>query len=198
LPNATAINVIVSSGTLAAAGGANGTSSVGGTGGAGGTVFTRSSGFLSNLGVFSSTVGDIGANGGYGAVGLTKTAMTTMPLCGGGGGAGKITGTDFAGGSILAGGVLGRVAGGTGGVAASNGNAGVSTIIPNLLNYSSRKFPFATTGGSGGGANGNGTGGGNGGAGNIGSGGGGAGALLGGTGRVGGKGGDGIVFITAF
>jgi hypothetical protein len=121
-----------------------------------------------------------------------------MALCGGGGGAGKITGTDFGGGSILAGGVLGRVAGGTGGVAASNGNGGVSTIIPNLLAYSSTEFPFATTGGSGGGSNQNGTGGGNGGNGAIGSGGGGAGSLVGGTGRVGGSGGNGIVFITAF
>lgn len=198
-PNTTATNVIIRSGTVGAAGGNNGTTTAGsGTGGAGGTVFTVASGFLSNLGFFSSIAGDAGANAGYGANGSTKTALSTMCLCGGGGGAGKTTGTDFAGGSILAGGVLGRVAGGTGGVAASDGNGGVSTIIPNLLTYSSTQFPFATTGGSGAGSNQNGTGGGNGGNGAIGSGGGGAGALVGGTGRVGGRGGNGIVFITSF
>lgn len=199
LPNTTSTNVIIRSGTVAAAGGVNGTTTLGsGTGGAGGTVFTTASGLLSSLGSFSSTAGDSGGNGGYGANGSTKTAMAVMPLCGGGGGAGKVTGTDFAGGSILAGGVLGRVAGGNAGVAASNGNDGVLTIRPNLLAYSSTEFPFATTGGSGAGANQNGTGGGNGGNGSIGSGGGGAGALVGGTGRVGGNGGNGIVFITAF
>ena len=199
LPNTTATNVIIQSGSVAGVGGSNGNTSVGsGTGGAGGTVFTKSSGFLSNLGTFSSIVGDVGGNAGYGTNGSTKTALSTMALCGGGGGAGKLSGTDFAGGSILAGGVLGRVAGGTGGVAASNGNGGIITIIPNLLSYSSTEFPFASTGGSGAGSNQNGTGGGNGGNGAIGSGGGGAGALVGGTGRVGGNGGNGIVFITTF
>ena len=199
LPNTTAVNVIIRSGAIGAAGGQTGTTTAGtGLGGAGGTVFTSTDGFLSNLGVFSSIAGDAGANAGYGANGSTKTALSTLCLTGGGGGAGKTSGNDFAGGSILAGGVLGRVAGGTAGVAASNGNAGVITINPNLLTYASAKFPFASTGGSGGGSNQTGTGGTNGGNGEIGSGGGGAGAIAGGTGRAGGRGGNGIVFITCF
>lgn len=197
-PNTTAINTIIRSGAAAAVGGGVGNTTVGGAGGAGGTVFTSTLGLLSSLGFYSSISGDAGATGGYGANGLTKTALSNMCFCGGGGGAGKTTGTDFAGGSILAGGVLARVAGGSAGVAASNGNGGIATIRPNLIAYASSALPFATTGGSGGGANQNGTGGGNGGAGEIGSGGGGAGALNGGTGRVGGRGGDGLVIITCF
>jgi hypothetical protein len=165
-------------------------------GGNGGTTFTQTSGNLSSLGIWKSIGGDAGGAGGFASNGSTKTALANSPLCGGGGGAGK-SASNFAGGSILAGGVLGRVAGGSGG--GGNGGKGLITITPNLLTYSSTEFPFATTGGSGGGSNTTiGGGGGNGGAGEIGSGGGGSGAIDGGTGRVGGKGGDGIVIITSF
>ena len=99
-PSTTTTEVIIRSGSVGGAGGTAGTASVAGTGGAGGTVFTTSSGFLSTLGVWKSSVGDIGANGGYGANGATKTALSSFPLCGGGGGAGK-TANNFAGGSIL-------------------------------------------------------------------------------------------------
>lgn len=195
-PSTTNIDVIIRSSNTVAGGGVEGTASVQGTGGAGGTVFTQTTGLLSSLGVWNSRVGDTGANGGFAANGSTKTALDNFPLCGGGGGAGK-SASNFAGGSILAGGVLGRVAGGTGG--GGNGGKGLITITPNLLVNSFTEFPFATTGGSGGGSNTTVSGGGgNGGAGEIGSGGGGAGAIDGGTGRVGGRGGDGIVFITAF
>ena len=177
-------------------GGFGGTSSAAGIGGNGGTTFTQAAGLLSSLGIWKSIGGDAGGAGGFASNGSTKTALANSPLCGGGGGAGK-SASNFAGGSILAGGVLGRVAGGAGG--GGNGGKGLITITPNLLTYSSTEFPFATTGGSGGGSN---TtisgGGGNGGAGEIGSGGGGSGAIDGGTGRVGGKGGNGIVIITSF
>ena len=194
-----AIDVIIRSGTVGGVGGNNGTAAVGGLGGAGGAVFTQTFGLLSTLGVWASVGGNPGASGGFASNGSNRTALNTIPLCGGAGGAGK-SASNFAGGSILAAGVLGRVAGGTGGGgAASAGSKGLITISPNLLVNSFTEFPFATTGGSGGGSNITVSGGGgNGGAGEIGSGGGGSGAIDGGTGRVGGRGGDGIVFITTF
>lgn len=195
-PNISASDIIIRSGSIGSQGGSQGTSSVGGTGGGGDTVFTVASGFLSSLGIWDSIGGDSGANGGFTTNGSTKTALQNFPLCGGGGGGGK-SASNFAGGSILAGGVLGRVAGGAGG--GGNGNKGIISILPQNLTYSFTEFPFATTGGSGGGSN---TtisgGGGNGGNGEIGSGGGGSGAIDGGTGRVGGRGGHGLVIISTF
>ena len=199
-PSTTAINVFIRSGNPGALGGDGGTGSAGGLGGNGGTAINQSVALLSSLGVWTSRDGDPGANGGFTVAGLNKTALSSFPLCGGAGGAGKTSTLNRAGGSILAGGVLGRVGGGSGGGgAASVGSKGLITITPNQLVYSFTEFPFATSGGGGGGSNVTVSGGGgNGGAGEIGSGGGGSGAIDGGTGRVGGRGGDGIVFITAF
>jgi hypothetical protein len=111
-PNSDNVNVIIESGNVGATGGNGGTLSVGGTGGSGGTVFTSNNGLLSTLGVTSSTAGSVGNAGGFGFVaGGTVNSLSSLIVCGGGGGGGKSNTNGGAGGSVLANGVLGRVAG---------------------------------------------------------------------------------------
>lgn len=200
-PSTLSNRVVIASGTVAAQAGNTGTSSVGGTGGAGGTVFTSAVGTLSEIGIWQSIAGRTAANGGYGTGGGTVTGVAGGTfLAPGAGGAGMSTGgNDFQGGSILAtGGVLSfNVAGGAAG--GGLGRGGYISMRPKDIAFASRKFPLLMTGGSGGGSNGTiSGGGGNGGNGQLGCGGGGAGAIDGGSGRIGGRGGDGLVIITSF
>lgn len=200
-PLTTASRVIIASGTVAAGRGLRGTSLVGGSGGSAGTVFTSAVGILSELGIWQSIAGRIGATGGYGAPGGNVTGVGGGTFLTGGAGGGGLTsgGGDDQGGSILAtGAVLSfNITGGAAG--GGQGRGGYASSRPKDLTYASRKFPQILTGGSGGGSNGTvGGGGGNGGPGQIGCGGGGAGAQDGGAGRIGGRGGDGIVLITTF
>jgi hypothetical protein len=192
-------DIVIRSGTDNAEGGFAGTTGSAGTGGLGGTVFTTGGGLFEELGIVESVAGDDGANGGAPGfnAGSTQTALATSILTGGGGGGGKSNTNGGAGGSILAGGVLGRSGGGLGGTTGAAGESGTITTLPLNLNYSSTKFPFATTGGAGGGGRVGGVAG-RGGDAEIGSGGGGGGCGDGLIPARGGNGGNGIVIITAF
>lgn len=200
LPSKTATDVVIASGTAAAGRGLRGTSTVGsGQGGAGGTAFTSAVGILSELGIWQSIAGRGGSDGGYTTFGQSVLGISGgIILTGGAGGGGLATGgIDYQGGSISTVGLVPSLTGGAAGGGA--GRSGYATVIPNRLLYSSTKNPMIFTGGSGGGGNATiSGGGGNGGNGQIGCGGGGSGAIDGGTGRVGGRGGNGLVLITTF
>jgi len=149
-----------------------------------------------------------GIIGGFNAVGPATTQFTGLTaalgslLTGGtgGGGLGGVTSTGNAGGSLsifdvnnFSTGITVIPGGAGGGTTTSNGNDGLPGFRP------IKNVPYwigGTGGASGGGAGGNG---GNGGAGGYGcGGGGGGGCLTGSTPGVGGRGGDGIIFITSW
>ena len=193
-PNITAANILMQSGTVAAAGGS---ATAGGTT-LGGTVWGPTNFILSCYGLIVSSAG---ANGG---IGQTTAASPPMPITkittGGGAGAGcnsatSQTGAEITGvGSIVT--VPGGFAGGSGAVVAPGGDGSTfMTINPGSMNYGNQNLFFA--GGSGGGSS-NFSNGGNGGNASYGSGGGGGGAGFTSLGGRGGNGGDGLIIVTCF
>ena len=188
-PNTTAINVLLQSGNAAAGGGIRGAST--GAGGTAGTAWTG--GILSDLGLATSTIGQVGTGGATTAVptNVTIAGITT----GGAGGAGTNLGTVFSGGSINGSGFVPTILGGTGNVNA-NGNDGSGGFTSfNISLNTPNSNPLFFTGGGGAGSSNNNTGG-TGGSGSYGSGGGGGGCGVTSNGGRGGRGGDGIVIIT--
>lgn len=189
-------NMITYSGANAPGGGGGGTGAGAGTAG---TVPTIAALQTANAwGQWSTIVGIIGALGGAqtGAVGVTVSAWSGIPLSPGAGGAG-CTATDFAGGAqnataLLDIGSQGYYLSSAGGIAPGGTAAGVGVDGSSGV---MRITPFFNSGGAGGGSNNSGQAG-NGGNGGYGCGGGGGGA--GATGGRGGNGGNGIVIITAW
>ena len=184
----TPINIILKSGSVAPTGGVSGGN--GGTAGAAGTAWGGS--IFNNLGLMTL------ASGWAGIAGQTTTVPVNTFLSGitsgGGVGAGTNGATWQQGGSIIGGGFVGTISGGT-----NTGLTGNSGFAPTLVSsYSnSNRLPFLFTGGAGG-ASSNATAGGNGGNGSFGCGGGGGGAGFTSLAGNGGNGGNGLVIITSW
>jgi len=191
LPNTTATNVVLASGTTAAVGGkGDGTA----TNAAGETAFTSGIGAFVTLANFISTAG-VTAVGVALAQAPDLVPFTSQIVTAGGGGPSYNPPLQLAfnGASILSSSISSLIPGGVGtntsGSNATNGANGITSFNP-----------FFSTGGAGGGTAVSGSGG-NGGLGGIGSGGGAGGAgntSLGYTSGIGGKGGDGLVIIVSF
>ena len=192
LPNTTAINILLQSGTVAPTGGNGATSSsVGATGGTGGTLWNYSTAINGSLGLVTVQAGQNGTNGT--STGASPQNLTiTLPISGGaGGGATSAGATGYNGGSITGSSFISTLGPGVINAADAtiNGNSGY-----NYLNI--ERLPTFFTGGTGGGpATTFARVGGFGGNGSFGSGGGGGGGSYNGTGGTGGKGGDGIIII---
>ena len=184
-------NMLTYLGDPGGAGGA-GSATAGGTGGIAGSI-GQAPGMLATSSLLTSIAGQAGAAGGAhtGAVGGSITLPTTFATTGGAGGAGTPTAnTNFAGGSIPAGGPWPAIAGGLAAGGAGLPGFGVGQRIDILRQ---RLAPLFTSGGTGGGSNGASGVGGAGAKGGWGSGGGGGGGGV--TGGAGGDGGDGYVAI---
>jgi hypothetical protein len=183
----TTINILLQSGTAAATGGASGTNS--GTAGVAGTAWTG--GILSDLGLISYYDGQ---NGGLGQTTQTPINIGISGITTGGApGAGTNGGTWQPGGNITGSGFINTVSGGT--VSGGNGSGGYMTSIPSIDSSARQHMLF--TGGAGG-ASSDASSGGVGGNGTFGSGGAGGGAGFTNLGGNAGKGGDGLVIITAW
>ena len=170
-------NVVIRSGTTAAAGGAFGFNN-GGPGGAGETISLIANNIFANLGTFTFQVGPTGGSGGI-TTGTTITPGSPISSATGGGG------TNI-GGGVSPSGIFPGI---TGAAVNTNGQNGIILYKPILILYG---------GLGGGGSSGAGQSGGNGGNGAPGTGGGGGGGSTN-TGPNlgnGGRGGDGFVIIT--
>jgi hypothetical protein len=180
-------NIVLASGTAAATGGV-GNSTNGGTAG---TAFLVTNSIIGRIGLFTSTAGQIGANGATGAIGANITPAN-LPITGGASGGGAGSSVSYSGGSINAFAFVPKLHGGASGSTGSDGYE-IDLVYNNMTNSDILFF----TGGAGGGGLFNG-GGGNGGHGGYGSGGGGGGAgfVTGFSGGTGGTGGDGVIIIT--
>ena len=195
-PNATAINVLLKSGDLAANSGNGSINSTNpGAGGTGGTLWTYTNFVNGDSGLISTIAGSNGSSGtGIGA--SPNNVTPTLPVTGGaGGGAVSASGLGlYNGGSIIGSSFLPTVGPGINSslTESVNGGGGI-TFLPNI---SSMDNPMFFTGGAGGGSSGN-TGGvaGKGGNASFGSGGGGGGGAYNNTGGTGGNGGDGLALI---
>lgn len=189
-PNNTAINILLASGTIAATGGNSG-----GNGGNAGVASTIWNGNILNaLGLATTTAG---TNGGAGAISVAATSITpTTIVCGGPSGGNTSTAAAFAGGNVVGSGFLNTISGGALGSGANAGGDGSDGFLPNLSSPN-KNMPTFFTAGSGGGASVSGQGG-NGGGGSYGCGGGGGGAGFTNLVGAGGKGGDGLIVITAW
>jgi len=185
----TAQNVVLQSGAAGPGGGGSGSS--GGAAGAAGTVWAFTNNIYYKFGLVDTYAGQIGV------VGLTNTTPNNVTLSGvispGAGGAGTNVASPFQGGSVIAGGSIPNMSGGTSG--GGGGSGGYMTYRPNTIGYTT--LPLVFLGGAGGGSSNAGTGG-DGGNGAYGCGGGGGGAGVTNQGGNGGKGGDGIVIITCW
>jgi hypothetical protein len=170
--SATVMNLVCTSGLVAAAGTATNT---------GETAATTAAAGLLSLGNFVSVAG--GASGGQ--VDVTPLSGTITSV-------GTTGGNASSGGGVNSNTILSTT------FSPSLQALGSTTTTNNGVSYVSWK-PFFTLGGCGGGGFGTNAGnGGKGGDGGFGSGGGGGGAAFNGTGGVGGKGGDGLVIIATF
>jgi hypothetical protein len=184
-PTSSANSLVLASGTAGAIGASTSAGAIGGT------VFTNTS--FSSLGIIKSIDGAIGSDSSTTADAASITALSNGLTTGGAAGGGRNNAASYNGGSILPSStiLLSTVVGGLG---AAGLNAGGG------LNGYGFLFPiFCGTGGSGGGGVLTGYKGGDGGDGFYGCGGGGAGATqnpLITISSKGGRGGDGIVFIT--
>jgi len=189
-PTTSATDVIMSSGTTAAAGGTTGTAA----NAAGETAFTSGNGAFVSLATFISTAG-VTAVGAAQLQAPDLVPFTSQIVTAGGGGSSydRTTQVLYNGGSILSSSISPLIRGGTGATTPlTSGGRGADGIT-------SWK-PFFSTGGAGGGGSVSGSGG-NGGNGGIGSGGGGGGGGSTATsqnGGNGGRGGDGLVVIISF
>jgi len=185
LPNTTATNVVLASGTTAAVGGTNT-----GANSAGETAMTTTVAAFASLANFISTLGvtSVGSTTLPSGPNITpfSSQLVTQGAAGGAGETNAINGASILSSSItplISGGIGTIVSGSIGG----NGADGITSWKP-----------FFSTGGAGGGNSVSGSGG-KGGNGGIGSGGGAGGGFKSGfTGGVGGKGGDGLVVIISF
>ena len=195
-PNTSSINLVLQSGAGAAGAGGGTSNSGNGAAGTAGSVFAQANAQLSYLGVINLIAGAAGVQGGNG---LTPTAgssiVISLPVTGGaGGGSSTSASVDLLGGSIIGMGFIPTISPGVTG-SYVDGMDGF-TSIPSQR--SSNYLPLFFTGGAGGSGNGLGAGG-NGGDASYGCGGGGGAAgnsSFGGC--LGGKGGDGLVIITAW
>ena len=160
---------------LTANGGSVGSTS---TGGAGGTAFTNN--YFGASGIFRSTAGQAGSNAG-----APLTASTTIFLTGGAGGS---NGGTNPGASITC----------NYGYPTLTGGAGATSGVGKNGFFLTQPIMFGVGGSGGGDGDGSTTAGGVGGRGGIGCGGGGGGLCYGGTSSLGGRGGDGAVFIWAW
>ena len=182
----TAQNVVLQSSAAGAGGGGSGSS--GGALGAAATVWPFTNNLYYKFGLVDTYVGQAGVGG------LTNTTPNNVTVSGilsaGAAGAGTNVASPFQGGSVIGGGDIPTMSGGTSG---GDGSGGYMTFNPNTLGHSTGPLMFL--GGAGGGSSNAGTGG-NGANGAYGCGGGGGGAGVTNSGGNGGRGGDGLVIIT--
>lgn len=195
-PNISSINLILQSGAAAAGAGGGTSTSGNGSAGSAGTIFAQANAQLSYLGVINLTAGVAGVAGGNGLTPTAGSSVTiTLPVTGGaGGGSSTSASVDLLGGSIIGMGFVPTISTGVTG-SFVDGNDGFNSIPSQKSN---NYIPLFFTGGAGGSGNGLGAGG-NGGDGSFGCGGGGGAAgnsSFGGC--LGGRGGDGLVIITAW
>ena len=185
----TEVNVFLQSGNAAAGGGQTG--SAGGAAGSAGTVWTAANCIFDKLGLITVFSGQIGVAGQptVASANLFISGLTTA----GAPGAGTDTSTALNGGSIIGGGEIPNISGGT--TTNVDGSSGYMSTIPSVSITTNKQMIF--TGGAGG-ASSNLSKGGDGGNGAYGCGGGGGGAGITSLAGNGGKGGDGLVIITCW
>jgi hypothetical protein len=191
----TAGDVFLQSGSAAAGGGGSGVN--GGTVGTAGTIWNLPTAILFEFALVPVYAGLAGV------LGQTTSLANSVTISGitspGGAGAGMNGASSRDGGSVIAGGNIPTMSGGTAGGSATsttpggNGSGGYMSFNPNNVGYSTQQLVFL--GGAGGGSSDGGIGG-EGGNGAYGCGGGGGGAGITNQGGNGGRGGDGLVIIT--
>jgi len=185
----TATNVLLQSGAIAATGGAAGSTT--GAAGAAGTFWTGTGSILWQMSLSISYAGFAGALGQT-TPPPNNTAISGITT-GGGCGAGTNGATPQNGGSIIGGGIVPTISGGT--TVSVDGSSGYMSLVPNNVGVSYQQMIF--TGGAGGASSNLGSGG-TGGNGAYGSGGGGGGAGITSSGGNGGSGGNGLIIITTW
>ena len=191
----TAGNVFLQSGSAGAGGGASGVN--GGALGAASTIWNLPTALLFEFALVPVYAGQAGVAGQ--TTSLANTITVESIVSAGGAGAGTNGAASRAGGSVIAGGRVPTMSGGTAGGSSTsttpggNGSGAYMTFNPNNVGYAND--PLIFLGGAGGGSSDGGIGG-EGGSGAYGCGGGGGGAGITNQGGNGGRGGDGLVIIT--